>query len=88
MTVAETAPAKKKVAFADMRLRLFAPMDERDPYVAKIGALPILFYGSTPMQASMKANAWRKEEIAKEGKRGARNNDVIPDPDPLAPTDE
>lgn len=82
-------PAKKpKVAFADMRVRIFAPLDERDPHIALIGSLPMLFYGATPMQASRKAKEWRTVEISKERKRGSRQNDVIPAPDPLALTDE
>lgn len=81
-----TEPANK-VSFAEMRIRVWSPMDERDPFIAKIGTLGILFYGSSAMQANMKAERWRKEEIAKMGKRGSRQNDVIPEPDPLTPGD-
>lgn len=79
---------KKRVTFAEMRIRVWSPVDERDPYIAKIGSLNMLFYGATPFQATMKADKWRKEELAKLHKRGSRQNDRIPEPDPLAPGDE
>jgi hypothetical protein len=83
----EEQPSKAMVSFAEMRIRIWEPMDQRDPFMSKIGTLPILFYGATPMQANMKAQAWRKAEIAKLDKRGSRQKDVIPAPDPLTPGD-
>lgn len=87
MSEVESKSAANKTPFSDWRIRIWAPMDDRDPYAAKIGSLQIIFYGKTPMQASMKAEAWRKEELAKMDKRGSRHNDAIPEPDPLEPGD-
>lgn len=49
----------------ELRIRIWAPMDDRDKYIARIGNLPIQFKGSSPMMAHKAADDWRKEEVAK-----------------------
>lgn len=49
----------------ELRIRIWAPMDPRDKYLARIGNLPIQFKGSSPMMAHKAADDWRKEEVAR-----------------------
>lgn len=66
------APAPKaKVAWADMRVRVWTPIDERDPCIAMIGTAPVFFEGRTPMAAARKAEDFRREELAKQDRAKA-----------------
>lgn len=56
----------------DLRIRLWAPLDNRDPYTARIGNLPMVFFGESPMAAHAAADTWRKEEVAKHQAKEAR----------------
>lgn len=52
----------------DLPIRLYQPMQDGDPYLAVIGTgktIVTIVKGDTPMQAQMKAEAWRKEEYAR-----------------------
>lgn len=55
--------AKKPIT--ELRIRLFQPMADGDPYIALIGNLAMLFKGKTPMQAHAAAEKWRREETEK-----------------------
>jgi hypothetical protein len=58
-----------KVDLLAMPIRVWKPMKDGDPCLAKIGAhlddTFILFSGETPAKAYKAADAWRKEERAK-----------------------
>lgn len=57
-----------KISILDLTIHTWAPNTEGQPFVAFIGApgqLPIVFKGRTSMQAHMKAEDWRKEEVEK-----------------------
>lgn len=52
--------------FWNARIRVWTPLDPRDPCLAKIGQeSTILFSGKTPLAAKKAAEAWREEQKAK-----------------------
>ncbi len=57
---------KAKVAWADMRVRVWTPLDDRDPCIAMIGTAPVFFEGKTPLAARRKAEEFRNEHLAKQ----------------------
>lgn len=52
----------KKVTIMEMRIRIFMPLDPRDPFLAKIGNSPILFEGPTATLVKKQAEEWRQRE--------------------------
>ncbi len=61
------------ITFWNARIRVWTPIDPRDPCLAKIGhESPILFSGPTPLAVKRAAEAWREAEKAKrEAQRAA-----------------
>jgi hypothetical protein len=57
--------ASAKVGFMDLRIRVWMPMDPRDPCLAKIGDGPVLFQGKTPGAVRKAAEDWRRDEMAR-----------------------
>lgn len=56
------------VSIADLRIHTFAPMQDGQPFIAKIGdvgTMPIFFTGKSAMQAYAAADKWRRTEMAK-----------------------
>jgi len=65
-------PKKRNmVPITELRIRVYRPLDERDPCFAYIGNLPMRFSGKTPMAAKRAADEWRTKEVAKETERKA-----------------
>lgn len=54
--------AARKLTILEMRIRIFAPLDPRDPFLAKIGNSPILFQGPTATAVKRQAEEWRVKE--------------------------
>jgi hypothetical protein len=61
----------------DLRIRTWTPMDDRDPAIAQIGTLPMIFSAATPFKAAMKAEAWRREEVKKREEQDQRRAEAI-----------
>lgn len=58
----------ERVSIADLPIHTFAPMQDGQPFIAKIGdvsTMPILFTGKSAMQAYAAADKWRRTEMAK-----------------------
>lgn len=66
----DEAPAKRKVNILEMRIRIWAPLDPRDPFLAKIGDSPILFQGPTATMVKRQAEEWRIAEWNKMHPKG------------------
>lgn len=60
--MSDEAPAKRKVNILEMRIRIWAPLDPRDPFLGKIGDSPILFQGPTATMVKRQAEEWRIAE--------------------------
>ena len=64
----------------DLPIHTFAPMQEGQPFIAKIGgvgSMPIFFTGKSAMQAYAAAEKWRRAEMAEVEMR-AKPYDVFP----------
>ena len=58
----------ERISIADLPIHTFKPMEEGQPWLAKIGnvsTMPMLFTGETQVAAYGAAFRWRKEELAK-----------------------
>lgn len=58
-----------KIPFSELRIRIFTPLDPRDPCLALIGNGPVLFKGSTPIKVKQAAEEWRRAELDKLAKK-------------------
>ena len=61
-----------KTSILDLQIHTFAPMQDGQPYLAKIGrvgTMPMLFTGSSAIMAFAAADNWRRAEMAKFEKR-------------------
>lgn len=58
----DAAPDKRKVTVLEMRIRIWAPLDPRDPFLGKIGDSPIMFQGPTATAVKRQAEEWRIAE--------------------------
>ncbi len=58
----------ERISVADLPIHTFQPMQDGQPWLAKIGnvsTMPMLFTGDTEKSAYIAAFKWRKEELAK-----------------------
>lgn len=55
-----------KIPITEVPIRIWTPLDPQDPCIAKIGNLPMSFYGATPMKAKRAAEEWRQRGVQKE----------------------
>lgn len=60
-----------KVSITELPIHIWTPMTEGKPCIARIGNLPMIFHGATPMKARNAADQWRIEEVEKERAREA-----------------
>lgn len=70
----------ERTSIADLPIHTFAPMNEGQPFIAKIGSvgtMPIFFTGKSAAQAYAAAFKWRQEELAKVATR-TKPYDVFP----------
>lgn len=58
----DAASEKRKINVLEMRIRIFAPLDPRDPFLAKIGDTPVLFQGPSATAVKRQAEEWRIAE--------------------------
>lgn len=53
---------KRKITVLEMRIRIWPPLDPRDPFLGKIGDSPVLFQGPTATAVKRQIEEWRVKE--------------------------
>lgn len=61
---------KRKITVLEMRIRIWAPLDPRDPFLGKIGDSPVLFQGPTATAVKRQIEEWRIAEWNKHHPKG------------------